>query len=113
MSARVRIAAVGDLHCRKTSAGQLQPFLAPLEHRSDVLCLCGDLTDYGLAEEAHVLVKELSVVRIPMIAVLGNHDYESGAQDEVTKILTGAGIQVLNGDACEIHGIGFAGAKGF
>jgi Icc-related predicted phosphoesterase len=110
---RVRIAAVGDLHCRKTSSGLLQPFFAHLSDRADILLLCGDLTDYGLADEAHILAKELAGVRIPMVAVLGNHDYESGAPAEVTRILTEAGIQILDGDACEVNGIGFAGAKGF
>lgn len=80
---------------------------------ADILLLCGDLTDYGLPEEAHVLAEELHVARIPMVAVLGNHDFESGKQDEVQKILTDAGVKVLDGEACEIHGLGIAGAKGF
>src|SRR4051812_31685192 len=75
---RMRIAAVGDLHCTKESAGKFRPMLAATEGRADVLLLCGDLTDYGTAEEAHVLARELSVVKLPTIAVLGNHDYESG-----------------------------------
>jgi Icc-related predicted phosphoesterase len=80
---------------------------------ADILLLCGDLTDYGLPEETHVLAEELSAARIPIIAVLGNHDFESGKQDEVAQILTAAGVRVLDGDACEIHGVGFAGVKGF
>jgi Icc-related predicted phosphoesterase len=109
----VRLAAVGDLHVKKTSQGQLAPLLAPVNERADVLLLCGDLTDYGLPEETQILAKELSVVRIPIVAVLGNHDYESGQQQEVCKILTGAGVRVLDGEAVEIDGIGFAGVKGF
>lgn len=74
----------------------------------------GDLTDYGLVEEAHVLARELTAaVRIPIAAVLGNHDYEHGVPHEVRRILTDAGVRVLDGEACEIHGVGFAGAKGF
>src|SRR3569833_3059339 len=88
----VRLAAVGDLHVKKTSQGQLAPLLAPVNDRADVLLLCGDLTDYGLPEETHILAKELSIVRIPIVAVLGNHDYESGQQQEVCKILTGVGV---------------------
>jgi len=110
---RVRIAAVGDLHCRKTSAGSLQPLFAHLDERADILALCGDLTDYGLADEAHVLAKELSGIRIPKIAVLGNHDYESGTPNQVAQILGDAGVQMLDGDAVEILGVGFAGVKGF
>lgn len=109
----MRIAAVGDLHCRKEAAGTIAPHLAPVNDVADVLLLCGDLTDYGLAEEAHVLVRELSVVRIPMIAVLGNHDWESGVPNEVTHILKEAGVQVLDGDSCELRDVGFAGVKGF
>src|ERR1700755_1818733 len=85
----MRLAAVGDLHVKKTSQGQLSPLLASVNERADVLLLCGDLTDYGLPEETEILVKELSaVVRIPMVAVLGNHDFESGMQQDVCKMLT-------------------------
>ncbi|HCF30109.1 MAG TPA: metallophosphoesterase [Cyanobacteria bacterium UBA11049] len=109
----VRIAAVGDIHCTKTSQGDLEPLFSKIAETADVLLLCGDLTDYGLPEEAHVLAKELATVRIPTLAVFGNHDYESGKHDEVQQILTEAGIIVLNGDAYEVEGIGFAGVKGF
>ena len=109
-----RLAAVGDLHVKKTSQGQLQPLLAPVNEAADMLLLCGDLTDYGLEEEATILARELkAAVRIPIVAVLGNHDYESGHQDLVCRILTDVGVRVLNGEACEIDGIGIAGAKGF
>ena len=109
----VRLAAVGDIHCTKTSEGTLQPLFSKATESADVLLLCGDLTDYGLPEEAHILVKELSAARIPTLAVFGNHDYESGKQDEVQQILTDAGVTLLDGNACEIQGIGFAGVKGF
>src|SRR5579863_5634057 len=80
----MRLAAAADLHVKKTSQGALQPLLAPVNDHADVLLLCGDLTDYGLREEAVILAKELNaVVRIPVIAVLGNHDFESGQADEV------------------------------
>lgn len=109
----IRIAAVGDVHVTRSSAGALQPLLAPLNDSADVLVLCGDLTDYGLAEEAQVLVRELAVVKLPIVAVLGNHDYECGRADEVRRILCEGGVKVLDGEACEIHGVGFAGVKGF
>lgn len=109
----VRLAAVGDIHVTKTSQGALQPVFEGIEERADVLLLCGDLTDYGMPEEAQVLVRELSTVRIPVVAVLGNHDFESARQDEVTAILCDAGVSVLDGEATEVNGIGFAGAKGF
>jgi Icc-related predicted phosphoesterase len=110
----VRLAAVGDLHIKKTSQGQLAPLLASVNDQADVLLLCGDLTDYGLPEETQILVKELTAaVRIPIVAVLGNHDFESGQQVEVCRMLTDAGVKVLDGEAVEIAGIGFAGVKGF
>jgi Icc-related predicted phosphoesterase len=110
----VRLAAVGDLHIKKTSQGQLAPLLAPVNDRADVLLLCGDLTDYGTQEEARILAKELTTsVRIPIVAVLGNHDYESGQSAEVCQILSDANVKVLDGEAVEIAGVGFAGVKGF
>lgn len=110
----VRLAAVADIHCTKTSQGALQPLFAQASAGADVLLLCGDLTDYGLPEEAHVLAKELAAaLRIPVIGVLGNHDFESGKQNEVADILCEAGVKLLDGDAVEVRGIGFAGIKGF
>ena len=110
----VRLAAVGDIHCDKTSEGALQPLFAQASELADALILCGDLTDYGLPEEAHILAKELTAAaKIPVVAVLGNHDYESGKQDEVRQILTAAGVTLLDGDSCEVQGVGFAGVKGF
>ncbi|HJV61611.1 MAG TPA: metallophosphoesterase [Albitalea sp.] len=109
----IRFAAVGDLHCTKQSAGTLRGFFAQASEASDALLLCGDLTDYGLADEAKVLADELSLVSVPIVAVLGNHDHESGVPDDVRQILMGAGVRVLDGEAFEVHGVGIAGAKGF
>jgi Icc-related predicted phosphoesterase len=109
----MRIAAVGDLHCTATSQGALQPLFASMAAAADVIVLCGDLTDYGLPDEARVLVKEMAVARqVPIVAVLGNHDYESGSADQVRAILGEAGIHVLDGAGCELGGVGFAGIKG-
>jgi Icc-related predicted phosphoesterase len=111
--ARMRFAAVGDLHVTKDSHGSLRGLFQQANEAADVLLLCGDLTDYGTAEEAHVLADELGAVTIPVVAVLGNHDYESGAPQAVRDILTHAGVRVLDGEACEIEGVGIAGVKGF
>ena len=111
---RIRVAAVGDLHCAKAmTPGTLAPVFGPVAERAEVLALCGDLTDTGTAEEAKLLVRELAVAKVPVVAVLGNHDYESEKADEVKKILADAGITVLDGDSVEIRGVGFAGVKGF
>jgi Icc-related predicted phosphoesterase len=113
MVGTVRLAAVADLHCTKTSQGAFQNLFASISESADVLLLAGDLTDYGSPDEARVLARELTAVRIPMAAVLGNHDLESGKSDEVRQILVDGGLVVLDGDACELLGIGIAGVKGF
>jgi Icc-related predicted phosphoesterase len=110
----IRIAAVADIHYGKASQGVLQPLFSQISQRADVLVLPGDLTDYGLPEEARVLARDLTAaVKIPIVAVLGNHDYESNEQVEIARILTEAGVHMLDGDAVEIQGVGFAGIKGF
>jgi Icc-related predicted phosphoesterase len=110
----VRIAAVGDIHCGRTSAGTLSQLFLRIAEAADVMLLCGDLCDYGLLEEAHILVRELAnAPRIPTIAVLGNHDFESGKQHEIFEMLCQAGVHMLDGEALELYGIGFAGVKGF
>jgi Icc-related predicted phosphoesterase len=113
MAGIVRVAALADLHCTKTSQGAFQPLFASISESADALLLAGDLTDYGLPDEARVLAKELTGLRIPVAAVLGNHDVESGKADEVRQILGDAGLVILDGDACELLGIGIAGVKGF
>jgi Icc-related predicted phosphoesterase len=110
----LRIAAVGDLHVSKSSQGTFQPLFAQIGGAADVLLLCGDFTDYGLPEEARVLARELTAsLKIPVIAVLGNHDYEAGKSEEIMQVLRDAGVTVLDGEATEIEGVGFAGVKGF
>lgn len=110
----LRVAATADLHVKKTSQGELQEMFRKITESADVVLLCGDLTDYGLPEEAKILAKDITTaLRIPAIGVLGNHDFESGKQEEVIKILTDAGVTILDGDATEVRGVGFAGVKGF
>ncbi|MGH7519185.1 MAG: metallophosphoesterase family protein [Gemmatimonadales bacterium] len=109
----LRIAAVGDLHLGRTSASVLQTLLERVAAEADVLALCGDLTDNGQPAEARQLARELAGVKVPLVAVLGNHDHEGQETGEVGRILGEAGVQVLDGTACEIHGVGFAGVKGF
>jgi Icc-related predicted phosphoesterase len=110
----VRITATADLHFGRHPADSYGPLLSASSIDTDVLVVCGDLTDHGRAEEAEGLVKVLTQhVRIPIVAVLGNHDYESGQESRLKEILSGAGVHLLDGDAIEIRGVGFAGVKGF
>ncbi len=110
----IRIAAMSDVHYSRTSQGMLQSVFSQVTERADVLIIAGDLTDYGLADEARVLARDLTtLVKIPVVAVLGNHDYESGEETLVRDVLVDAGVHMLDGDAVELHGVGFAGVKGF
>jgi Icc-related predicted phosphoesterase len=110
----LRIAATADLHYAKHSRGVLHDAFAEISRSADVLLLCGDLTDYGLPEEAEELVADIrAAVRIPILAVLGDHDFESSQPETISKVLDEAGVNVLNGEAIEIAGVGFAGIAGF
>jgi Icc-related predicted phosphoesterase len=92
----------------------LHEAFAEISSNADMLLLCGDLTEYGLPEEAEALVADIrATVRIPILAVLGNHDFESGQPELLCKVLDDAGVNVLNGEAIELEGIGFAGIAGF
>lgn len=109
----VRIAAVSDIHFGRTPPPGLQPLLTGLVDQADVLVICGDLTDTGLPDEARQLARELSALKLPTVAVLGNHDFEHGQPAEIARVLCDGGIQVLDGDTFEFHNVGFAGVKGF
>ena len=109
----IRMAAIGDLHCSQASQAAVQASFSQIAESADLLLLAGDLTDHGRPDEAHMLARALSAVRVPVVAVLGNHDFESDQQDQVRDIIAGAGVTLLDGDACEVRGIGIAGVKGF
>jgi Icc-related predicted phosphoesterase len=113
----MRVAAVGDLHFGKESGGSFAPRLEDLPANADVLVLTGDLTKWGDPEEAAVLAGELESLEVPMITVLGNHDYHLDRQDEVRAILEDAGVSVLEAEAVvvDVNGrsLGLAGVKGF
>jgi Icc-related predicted phosphoesterase len=112
-TARLRIAAIGDLHVQETQVRPFRELFAQIREQADVLALCGDLTNYGKPAEAAVLAEDVMGAAIPVVAVLGNHDHESGAPDLVKQALTHAGAHVLdNGEAFEIRGVGFAGCMG-
>ena len=110
----VRFATVADLHFGRQPSDALQSLFTDIAASADVLLLCGDLTDHGQPDEARGLAREVvQSLKLPVIAVLGNHDHESQHVAEVTAILRDAGIPVLDGDACEVRGVGVAGVKGF
>ncbi|TMC08408.1 MAG: metallophosphoesterase [Chloroflexi bacterium] len=113
----IRLAAVGDVHFAADSPGRLRPHLEAAAEDVDALLLAGDLTHRGRPEEARVLAGEVAGLELPILAVLGNHDYHLGAQDEIGAILREAGVHVLegSGEVVAVRGValGVAGVKGF
>ena len=109
----MRIAATADLHFSPQSYDRIRDPLARVRDEADVLVIAGDLTNFGKTEEMHSLLNALVRIRVPIVAVLGNHDYESGQEQELIKMMTTEGIKVLDGSSYERDGIGFAGTKGF
>lgn len=109
----LRIAAVGDLHYDTTNRGVLRDLFQDANREADILVLCGDLTTTGRPEQMRAFAEELSVVKIPVIAVFGNHDYDGEAIEEATDILASRGVHVLDGLHVTVEGVGFAGVKGF
>jgi Icc-related predicted phosphoesterase len=109
----MRIAATADIHFSPQSYDRIREPLSRVREDADVLVIAGDLTNYGKTEEMHSLLNALVRLRIPIVAVLGNHDYESGQEQELMKMMTTEGIKVLDGSSYERDGVGFAGTKGF
>lgn len=109
---RVRIAAIGDLHIQEDHTTRYAELFAEISSLADVLVLCGDLTNYGKTIEAKNLADDLRAASIPVVAVLGNHDYDCGQPEVVKEHLAGVGVRVLDGEAYEIKGVGFAGCMG-
>lgn len=109
----LRIAAIGDIHYDGSRSGVMRELFGEVQKSADVLALCGDLTTHGRVEQMRSFVEELAGVQIPIVTVLGNHDYESGEAEECTQALCDIGVHVLDGTHVVIEGIGFAGTKGF
>ncbi len=110
---KTRIAAVADIHVRDTDKGKHAAYFKEVSAKADVLVIAGDLTDTGDESEADVLVEELKACSVPVVAVLGNHDYEKGRHKLIRQILMKAGVHILDGEAIILGNVGFAGIKGF
>jgi Icc-related predicted phosphoesterase len=109
----LRVAAIGDLHVKENHSGPYRELFGEISREADVLVLTGDLTDLGRPREAEILAEDLRACSIPIVGVLGNHDYECGHVDEVKAIVKSAGVHLLDGSSHEIGGVGFVGVKGF
>ena len=107
------VAAIGDLHVTEDNVAPYRELFVEIAGEADVLLLCGDLTNFGKTSEAEILAEDIRACEIPVLGVLGNHDYECGQPHEVARILHDAGMTILDEQAVEIDGVGFAGVKGF
>jgi Icc-related predicted phosphoesterase len=110
---KVRVAAMADIHVRETDKGTWAPCFKKISEQADVLIIAGDLTDTGDEQEAQILAEELRQCSIPVVAVLGNHDYEKGRHKLIRQALLTNSVHILDGESVVINGIGFAGVKGF
>lgn len=110
---KIKIAAMGDLHLQELSVGTLRGVFEEISQKADILVLSGDLTNLGLPKEAENLATDLAACRIPVVGVLGNHDYESSQVEEVKQILCDAKMIFLADEPFVFKNIGFAGVKGF
>jgi len=100
----MRVAAIGDLHVQENDEAPYRKLFSEISGRADVLLLCGDLTNFGKTAEAEILADDIKSCTIPVIGVLGNHDYECGQPEKVVEILHGAGMTLLDDQAHEIVG---------
>lgn len=109
----VRIAAIGDIHVRESDKGKWSEFFKDVSQKADVLLICGDLTDTGDEGEAQLLSEELRACSIPVVGVLGNHDFEKGRHKLIRQMVQNENVHILDGEAIVVKGVGFAGVKGF
>jgi Icc-related predicted phosphoesterase len=109
----MKIAAMGDIHAGPKIPGPVKTAFEAAPSHADMLVLTGDLTNHGTLQEINICMDLLQTLQLPVVAVLGNHDYESGLHEEFGQRLREIGIHLLDGDSCEVNGIGFAGTRGF
>jgi Icc-related predicted phosphoesterase len=110
---KVRIAAIGDLHVQEDAQISYRDLFGEISREADILVLTGDLTNLGKPKEAELLVEDLRACSVPVVGVLGNHDYESGCVEQIAATLRQAGVHLLDGQATELMDVGFVGVKGF
>ncbi len=110
---KMRIAAMADIHVKESDKGKWANCFKEASKQADVLVICGDLTDTGDEVEAQILTEELKACTVPVVGVLGNHDYEKGRHKLIRQIVQNENVHILNGESVVVSGIGFAGVKGF
>jgi uncharacterized protein len=117
VSTTVRIAAAGDIHCAEPLRERIAHAFAGIAEHADLVLLAGDLTTHGDPAQAAVLADACRGLAIPVVAVLGNHDYHENRCEELIAVLREAGIRVLQRESAifevgELE-VGVVGAKGF
>ena len=95
----MRIAALADLHFSPQSYDRIREPMSRLRDEADLLILAGDITNLGKPEEMESMLASFLRIRVPIVAVLGNHDFESGRQEELAKMMIAEGVKVLDGSA--------------
>jgi uncharacterized protein len=115
--APLRVAAAGDIHCHEGIRSQVAETMAAVAGQADLVLLCGDLTTHGRPEQAEVLAAACADLDLPILAVLGNHDWHCNQAQELAAVLRGAGIDVLERESRIIRTpgseVGVVGLKGF
>ena len=113
----IRIAAAGDIHASEATRDRVEHAFELIEEQADVVLLAGDLTTTGEPEQAQVLADACAGLSIPVFAVLGNHDCHAGRGSEISAVVAGANVRMLDRSwsTCEIAGLelGVVGTKGF
>jgi Icc-related predicted phosphoesterase len=111
----IRVAAIGDVHCKRDSKGHLRPVFEQIAEEADILLVCGDITWWGVIEAVSVFAEEAAPAlnKIPVLGVPGNHEFETGKAGELLRRLSDSGLIMLDGDSRKFHGVGFTGVKGF
>lgn len=109
----MKIASVGDVHVKEKYDESVAHYFQKINNEADLLCLCGDLTDHGFPKEAETLINYLKDLDIPIVAVLGNHDFDQDLQEEILEVLEDGNVKMLQENTYIMENIGFAGVKGF
>jgi len=113
----IRVAAIGDVHYDRFCLNRAQSPFETLAGRSDLLLIAGDLTQAGTLEEAQALASHLRGISIPIVSVLGNHDFHSDQQNQITETLRSVGVVMLERETVTLRirgeSVGIVGLKGF
>lgn len=78
----------------------------------DAVLVAGDFTYEPQFSELKILFASLGKIKVPIYAVLGNHDCERPGpdiRDELEEVLTTLGVHVISNKAVELNGVTIVG----